>query len=217
MKKRIVSLFLALVMALSLIPTTVWAEAASGSENRGKVHVIVENTTYSVAEDGAPWDGTLVDAWVALQADSTVMNCVKRALDLQELCSTGADSGYISEINGLRAGDGGRSSGWMGTLNDWFTSKGFSEFTVANGTLEAGDEIRIMFTMTMGQDLGGDWFNTDKTVKNVVFNAGTLSTPFDKDTDTYYLTVPEGVSSVLVTPTASNKNYQVRTSLVSYL
>ena len=213
MKKRIVSLFLALVMALSLIPTTVWAEAASGSENRGKVHVIVENTTYSVAEDGAPWDGTLVDAWVALQADSTVMNCVKRALDLQELCSTGADSGYISEINGLRAGDGGRSSGWMGTLNDWFTSKGFSEFTVANGTLEAGDEIRIMFTMTMGQDLGGDWFNTDKTVKNVVFNAGTLSTPFDKDTDTYYLTVPEGVSSVLVTPTASNKNYQVRTSV----
>lgn len=213
MKKRIVSLFLALVMALSLIPTTVWVETASGSENRGKVHVIVENTTYSVAEDGAPWDGTLVDAWVALQADSTVMNCVKRALDLQELSSTGADSGYISEINGLRAGDGGRSSGWMGTLNDWFTNRGFSEFTVAKGTLEAGDEIRIMYSQNYGEDIGGSWGNTDKTVKSVVFSAGTLSTPFDKDTDTYYLTVPKGVSSVLVTPTASNKNYQVRTSV----
>ena len=213
MKKRIVSLFMALVMALSLIPTTVWAETASGSENRGKVHVIVENTTYSVKEDGAPWDGTLVDAWVALQADSTVMNCVKSALDLQKLSSTGADSGYISEINGLSAGDGSSGSGWMGTLNDWFTSAGFSEFTVAKGTLEAGDEIRIMYSQNYGEDIGGSWGNTDKTVKSVVFSAGTLSTPFDKDTDTYYLTVPKGVSSVLVTPTASNKNYQVRTSV----
>ena len=214
MKKRIVSLFLALVMALSLIPTTVWAEVAEGSESSlGSVHVIVENTTYSVAEDGAPWDGTLVDAWVALQDDSTVMNCVKRVLDLKGFNSTGADSGYISEINGLSAGDGSSGSGWMGTLNDWFTNEGFGGFTVAQGTLEAGDEIRIMFTMTMGQDIGGSWENTDKTVKSVVFSAGTLSTPFDKDTDTYYLTVPEGVSSVSVTPTASNKNYQVRTSV----
>ena len=214
MKKRIVLLFLALVMALSLIPTTVWAEVAEGSESSlGSVHVIVENTTYSVAEDGAPWDGTLVDAWVALQDDSTVMNCVKRVLDLKGFNSTGADSGYISEINGLSAGDGSSGSGWMGTLNDWFTSAGFSEFTVAKGTLEAGDEIRIMYSQNYGEDIGGSWGNTDKTVKSVVFSAGTLSTPFDKDTDTYYLTVPKGVSSVLVTPTASNKNYQVRTSV----
>ena len=37
-------------------------------------------------------------------------------------------------------------SGWMGTLNDWFTNYGFGAFTVAGGTLGSGDEIRIMYT-----------------------------------------------------------------------
>lgn len=56
MKKRIVSLLLALVMVLSLVPATVWA-----AENHdGQVRVVVENTTYAKA-DGAAWDGTLVD------------------------------------------------------------------------------------------------------------------------------------------------------------
>lgn len=41
MKKRIASLLLALVMVLSLVPTTVWA-----AENHdGQVRVVVENTT----------------------------------------------------------------------------------------------------------------------------------------------------------------------------
>ena len=58
MKKRIVSLLLALVMVLSLVPTTVWA-----AENHdGQVRVIVENTTYAKA-DGAAWDGTLGWTW----------------------------------------------------------------------------------------------------------------------------------------------------------
>ena len=49
MKKRIVSLLLALVMVLSLVPTTVWA-----AENHdGQVRVIVENTTYAKADGAA--------------------------------------------------------------------------------------------------------------------------------------------------------------------
>lgn len=76
MKKRIVSLFLALVMALSLIPTTVWAEVAEGSESSlGSVHVIVENTTYTEVES-TDLKGTLVDTDVTLTADATMMSCV---------------------------------------------------------------------------------------------------------------------------------------------
>ena len=209
MKKRILSLFMALVMALSLVPGTAWA-AAEG-ETKGKVHVIVENTTYSVAEDGAPWDGVLVDKWVALDDDSTAMSCVVDALG--DYSQSGADKGYISEINGLAERDGGAMSGWMGTLNDWFTSEGFSAFTVKNGNLAVGDEIRIMYTRDYGEDLGGSWYNNDKTVKDVTFSAGTLSEAFDKDVHAYTLTVPAEVSSVVVTPTASNKNFQVRTSV----
>lgn len=204
MKKRIISLLMALVLAFSLLPT-----AAFAADHADQVRVIVENTTYTAAD--APWTGTLVDKWVDLKSDSTMMSCMVDALG--SYSQTGAESGYISEINGLRAGAGGAMAGWMGTLNDWFTNFGFSEFTVKDGTLKAGDEIHLMYSMNGGEDLGGSWGNTDKTVKNVTFSAGTLDKAFDKDAHEYTLTIPADVSSVVVTPTASNKNYQVRTSV----
>lgn len=204
MKKRIISLLMALVLAFSLLPT-----AAFAADHADQVRVIVENTTYTAAD--APWTGTLVDKWVDLKSDSTMMSCMVDALG--SYSQTGAESGYISEINGLRAGAGNYMAGWMGTLNDWFTNAGFSEFTVKDGTLKAGDEIHLMYSMNGGEDLGGSWGNTDKTVKNVTFSAGTLDKAFDKDAHEYTLTIPADVSSVVVTPTASNKNYQVRTSV----
>lgn len=204
MKKRIISLLMALVLAFSLLPT-----AAFAADHADQVRVIVENTTYTAAD--APWTGTLVDKWVDLKSDSTMMSCMVDALG--SYSQTGAESNYISEIKGLKAGAGGAMSGWMGTLNDWFTNEGFGAFTAAKGTLKAGDEIRIMYTCNYGEDLGGSWSNTDKTVKNVTFSAGTLDKAFDKDAHEYTLTIPADVSSVVVTPTASNKNYQVRTSV----
>lgn len=185
---------------------------AANDSHENQVHVIVENTTYTKA-DGAPWDGTLVDTWVDLSDDSTMMSCFLDALKTVNGTQSGADAGYISEINGLSAFDGGSSSGWMGTLNDWFTNEGFGGFTVASGTLKAGDEIRIMYTCDYGGDLGGSWENNEKTVKNIAVSAGTLNPAFDKETHEYMLTVPEETKSVLVTPTATNKNYQVRTSI----
>lgn len=205
MKKRIISLLMALVLAFSLLPT-----AAFAADHADQVRVIVENTTYTAAD--APWTGTLVDKWVDLKSDSTMMSCMVDALGSYP--QTGAESGYISEINGLKAGAGGNyMAGWMGTLNDWFTNEGFGAFTAAKGTLKAGDEIHLMYSMNGGEDLGGIWGNTDKTVKNVTFSAGTLDKAFDKDAHEYTLTIPADVSSVVVTPTASNKNYQVRTSV----
>lgn len=207
MKKRIVSLLLTLVMVLSLVPMSVFA----ADNHDGQVHVIVENTTYPEAE-GAPWEGTLVEEWIDLDEDSTVMSCVVKALEKHDYEQTGAENNYISSIAGLAAFDGGSMSGWMGTLNDWFTNYGFGAFTVADGTLGSGDEIRIMYTRNgYGADLGGSWDNNDKTVKGLAFSAGELSPAFHKDTHEYTLTVDKDTASVLVTPTASNKNYQVRT------
>ena len=207
MKKRIVSLLLALVMVLSLVPMSVFA----ADNHDGQVHVIVENTTYPEAE-GAPWEGTLVEEWIDLNEDSTMMGCVVEALEKNGCEQTGAENNYISSIEGLGEFDGGPMSGWMGTLNDWFTNYGFGAFTVADGTLGSGDEIRIMYTRNgYGADLGGSWDNNDKTVKDLAFSAGELSPEFHKDTHDYTLTVDKGTDSVLVTPTASNKNYQVRT------
>ena len=175
----------------------------------GMARVIVENTTFPKAE-GAVWEGTLADTWIELTGESTMMGCVVEALDGHTI--VGAESNYISSIDDLKEQQGGSMSGWMGTLNDWFTNFGFGEFTVAKGTLCAGDEIRIMYTRTV-EDLGGSWNNSDTRLKALTFSTGKLAPKFSGDTFTYTLTVPEGTTSLLVTPTAANKNYQVRAYL----
>ena len=211
MKKRIVALLLTLVMVFSLIPTTVWA-----GEHDNQVRVIVENTTFTTEIDGKSpaWTGTLVDKWVEINQESTGMSCIVDALHTQGYTVEGSSS-YISKITkddkSLGELDGGSGSGWMGTLNDWFTNEGLNSYTVANGKLSAGDEIRMMYSMNMGLDIGSDFNSKDKTVKELSFSAGTLSPTFDKDTNSYTLTVPADTDSVVVTPTASNKNYQVHT------
>lgn len=176
----------------------------------GMTRVIVENTTFPKAE-GAAWEGTLADIWIELTDESTMMGCVVEALDGHTV--VGAESNYISSIDDLKEQQGGSMSGWMGTLNDWFTNFGFGEFTVAKGTLHAGDEIRVMYTRNAGVDLGGDWESTDTRLKALTFSAGKLTPKFSGDTFTYTLTVPDGTTRLLVTPTAANKNYQVRTYL----
>ena len=176
----------------------------------GMARVIVENTTFPKAE-GAVWEGTLADTWIELTGESTMMGCVVEALDGHTV--VGAESNYISSIDDLKEQQGGSMSGWMGTLNDWFTNFGFGEFTVAKGTLCAGDEIRIMYTRDYGVDLGGDWNNSDTRLKALTFSTGKLAPKFSGDSFTYTLTVPEGTTSLLVTPTAANKNYQVRAYL----
>ena len=220
MKKRILSLLLALVMLLGLLPT---AALAANETHANQVFVIVENNTFleaTEASDGEPaWTGVLIEKWVDLTEDSTVMSCFMDAAKQDGVEQSGAENNYIRTIAGLSEFDGGPQSGWMGTLNDWFTNVGFAGFTVADGTLSAGDEIRIMYTTNgLGADLGGSWDNNDKTVKAIDFrvgkdSVGTLDKTFDKDTHDYTLTVPAGTTGLLVLPTASNKNFQVRASI----
>ena len=200
MKKRILSLLLTLVMVLSLIPTIVWADGET-------VHVIVENTTFTTAIDGKSpaWTGTLVDKWVEINQESTGMSCIVDALG--SYSQTGAETGYISQINGLAELDGGSGSGWMGTLNDWFTNEGLNSYTVANG-----DEIRMMYTCNLGADIGGDWMTMHNTkLVSLGFSGGELSPAFSADTTNYTLTLPEGQSSaeLKIAAQAANKNNQV--------
>ena len=177
----------------------------------GKVQVIVENTTYPV-EDGAPWDGQLVDEWIDLNADSTMMNCIVAALEKKGYEQEGAESGYIATINGLSQMDGGQQSGWMGTLNDWFTNYGFKEFTVENGSLSNGDVIHIVYTREgLGADVGGTWDNSDTTLTALDIEGGKLLTRFAPgeagNTYEYTLAIDGKSADLKVTPTAANKNY----------
>ena len=205
MKKRIISLLLALIMALSLLPVSVLA----ADDHTGQVHVTVENTTWAEA-DGAPWEGMLVDEWVTLQDDSSMMSCIVDALTAGGYSQTGADTGYISEINGIEEKAAAEGSGWMGTLNDWFTSEGFAAYTVANGKLKAGDEIAVQHTCNLGADIGGAFGDSNKTLKAIALSAGELSPAFSSSVHDYTMILPEGVTALTVTPTASNKQNRVR-------
>ena len=205
MKKRIISLLLALIMALSLLPVSVLA----ADDHTGQVHVTVENTTWAEA-DGAPWEGMLVDEWVTLQDDSTMMSCIVDALTAGGYSQTGTDTGYISEINGIEEKAAAEGSGWMGTLNDWFTSEGFAAYTVANGKLKAGDEIAVQHTCNLGADIGGAFGDSNKTLKAIALSAGELSPAFSSGVHDYTMILPESVTALTVTPTASNKQNRVR-------
>ena len=185
--------------------------------NYGKVQVIVENTTYS-KKDGAPWDGTLVDRWVDLSADSTMMSCVAAALKTKNATVEGAESNYISSINGLGEFDGKKSAGWMGTLNDWFVNEGFGAFTVKNGKLASGDVIRVMFTLNgYGADLGGTWGNSDTTLSALKVTGGKLAPNFVSGEAggryDYTLVIDGDSGSIRLSPTAANKNFQVKAFL----
>ena len=191
---------------------------AEGSESSlGSVHVIVENTTYTDVQYDE-MKGTLVDTDVTLTADATMMSCVDSALSAAGYTAVGADKGYISEITkgdaALGQFDGSQGSGWMGTLNDWFTNRGFKEFTVADGKLADGDQIRVMFTLNGGADIGGNWTTmNDTSLTALSFSAGKLAPEFDKDTTSYTLELTEGVEQVTVAASAANKQNQVYLSV----
>ena len=218
-KKRMrgaLNAFLSLVLAAGLLPVMPAAAAADepAAADLGSVHVTVENTTFTAPVDNeAPaWTGKLVDTAVALAADSTMMSCVQAAITSAGKTYEMKTPTYMSGIEGLSEFDGGDKSGWMGSLNDWFTNEGFSAYSVANGKLSAGDEIRVMYSSAgLGADLGADWESTDRTLAAIAFSAGALDKEFGASERAYTLTVPEGTASVKVAPTAANKNYQVRT------
>lgn len=192
------------------------------------------------------WYGTLIDGWYDLCEEDTMMTSVLKALQLKGCnWSTGsqgvADSwddygiSYIASIkvpedvkadgsfhvndSSQRLGEfsGEAGSGWMGTLNDWFTNYGFNQFSYANGQLENGDEIHIMFTQNLGVDLGGTWGNSDTSLKSLtVSGGGKLYPTFSSDVTDYAYVISGSSTNLTITPTAANKNYQVRTYLNTY-
>lgn len=179
----------------------------------GKVQVIVANNTFAKG-NGAAWDGELVNREISLTADSTAFSCVEEALTGKDLKNS---KDYILAIAGLKERDGGETSGWMITLNDWFTNEGVAAFTVANGKLTDGDVIRVLYTCNYGVDLGGTWSNCNTTLASLLVAGGTLTPAFASGTEgdqyDYTLVINGESSSVRLTPTAANKNFQVKTFL----
>ena len=195
-------------------------------ETVGRVHVIMENTTYAQGAFYGP--GSIADGWYTLGKNDSMMTVVLKVLESQGYTWTGTggttasgyDITYLSSVSKdgqtLAEKQGGTAAGWMGTLNDWFTNLGFHAFTYANGGLEDGDEIHIVFSLNAGEDLGGTWNNNDTRLAALEITSGTLAPAFSRDVTDYLLVVPDGYTTLRVEPEAVNKNFQTRIFLNSY-
>ena len=191
----------------------------------GRVHVIVENTTYLDESLPASLKNTIIDGYYDQTDCDSMMTVALKALEgagytwnrgcydygTTYLASVEKDGYTLAEFTG------GPNSGWMGTKNDWFVNASFSDFRYTNGGLADGDEIHLMYTTKLGADIGGTWSGTDTSLQSMTVNGGTeLSPAFSSTTTSYVLTIPEETTGVTVRFSAANKNYQARMYLNSY-
>lgn len=202
----------------------------------GTVSLKIENTTYG----DAPFTGTIAKGTYPLCENDSMMTIVLKALEAKGFnwngtkgnvgdagSSTGNHDYTISYLGSINKGegsnnkelgefDGGRKSGWMGTLNDWFVNESFSAFTVESGRLESGDEIHIMYTCDLGADIGGSWTVGDTAIKDINFSTGKLAPAFDSDTSDYMLIIPSDSAKLKVDYAIRNMNFQSRIFLNYY-
>lgn len=207
---------LSIILAVTIFAAAFGVISVSAEENDKTVSVIVVNNTYS-KENGAPWSGVLFNATVTLGEDDSMESVIERAVSENDYSFTVSDYGYISEINGLTEYAYNGSGGWMATLNNWFTADGTGAYTVANGGLQSGDEIVMMYTCAWGADVGslyGD-FNTTLSVDEFGFRGSYISEATTQEffvpeilDYTIEINASEDVISFLAVPT--NKNYQAR-------
>ena len=190
----------------------------------GRVHVIVENTTYLDESLPDSWKNPIVDGYYDLTDCDSMMTVALKALEGAGYTWNrgGYDYGttYLASIEKdgytLAEFTGGPNSGWMGTKNDWFVNASFSDFRYTNGRLADGDEIHLMYTTKLGADIGGTWSGTDTSLQSLIVSGAELSPEFSGSTTNYVLTIPYEATGVTVRFTAANKNYQARMYLNSY-
>lgn len=192
----------------------------------GSVTVTVENTTWTTAD--APITGTLVSGEYALGENDSMMTMILQALELggytwngiETVNSDSYKTTYIASIDqgekSLEEKGGAAGAGWMGTLNDWFVNYGYASFTVKNGGLKSGDVIHVMYTMDLGEDLGGSWTNNETTLSSLTFSSGELTPAFSGATTDYLLVIPDAQIGTRINYSAANKNFQTRAYLNTY-
>lgn len=193
----------------------------------GTVHVTVRNDTFT--SDAAAFKGLIVDKMIPLEKDDTMMKAILKALDSSGFTwkGTGGDTPtdteitYLSSIHkdGKKLGefDGGASSGWMGTLNDWFTNEGFAQFGVKNGKLSDGDEISVEYTCELGRDIrGGFEGNTDTALFELNLSNGSMNPHFNPDIKEYYFVLNEGETRTTLDYSARVRSFPARAYLNEY-
>ena len=94
---------------------------------------------------------------VEIEEGDTVFDVLSYVCDKYKIHMSyrgGTGSGcYVEGINNLYEFDGGRWSGWMYCVNDWYPNYGCGVYQV-----KAGDVIEWNYTCDLGLDLDGTWW-----------------------------------------------------------
>lgn len=102
-----------------------------------------------------PEDGVILQKTDVLFADGeSVFDilqriCKENKIHLEFTNTPGHNSAYIEGISNIYEFDVNSLSGWVYSVNDWFPNFGVSQYT-----LEDGDDIKILYTCDLGQDVG---------------------------------------------------------------
>lgn len=219
--KRFLGIILSIIMVVAMIPAFSFAEDGEmqlEAVSTGKVHILVENTTYTgLSEDKT---GTIMSGWFDIVSGTDALTAVCNALTERGISYTKENDygGYISEINGVAQKANGVDSGWLCAINNWYTPSALSSYTLGADVVN-GDEIEVRFSSVgYGTDLDnyGTWntqgqYTYDKTLKNIEFSTGSLIDIFSSTTSgPYNYYAPAGTTSVKITPRATNTAYQTR-------
>lgn len=111
--QRLLSLLLAAVLLLGLLPAS-----ALGANTTPRVHVTVENTTYTEANAASDWiapawSGQLLNVWVPLEGTMTMMSCIDWALESAGYPTIGADKAIFRRSTVWpRSGTANIPAGW---------------------------------------------------------------------------------------------------------
>lgn len=196
---------LSAIMLMVVLFGTMYVSYADDTTNPMYAYVTAENNVYPVS-NGAKWDGRLLDMCrVEITPGDKVIDVVKKAFEQNNISSTGFEDNYVTEIGGVEAMENSMYSGWMLTINDWFVNYGIGEFY-----MKENDIISFVYSNEFGTDVGSDWSNSSTLLNSVTFSRGVLDKSFEKNTYEYTLILPSYIDEIKITPTAENKNYQVR-------
>ena len=184
----------------------------------GSVTVTISNNTCST---GAFYDetGPFVSETIELTDTDSMMTVILKALDMNDFSWNGGTKDYgISYLASVSRGtdtlgefDGGSDSGWMGTLNNWFTNLGFDQFSLENGGLKNGDRIDVMYTCALGTDIGAGMQGITNTVMgSITMTNGTLSPSFDGSITDYIFVLNDGAVTSTINFEPVYRSFQSR-------
>ena len=225
-KSKKMNKFIAMLLSVAMIMTSGTFSFASTPSNSdsgqssvninttgdrvGSVEISIEDSV--PVPEGEEWPAPkgeiLSIREVPLFENDSMMSVVERTCNDYDIpIALNSDKTYIEGIANLFEKDKGPGSGWMASLNDWFTDTGIANYTYKDGTLSNGDRIELKYTQNLGKDLGNDFDGKDNRLTSLTIEGGTLDKDFNPDEYSY--TIKDAGNTVKLSTVAVNKKFKV--------